>query len=188
MCSWFLLRTTLESYTLTKWWKFEQFRLIWSFLKSMRRVTLLSWAFVGIWIEPSLLNTHVLLVWLDDHIGVIIAWEDEKSSSDFGLSWSFSKFMLRRTLLNWASVGVIDYVESSHHPYAIGLTWEPHQSRMLVRENDRSSSDFGPFWSFLKFILRTTLLSWASVAVVDWNRVLPTPLSLIHISEPTRPY
>jgi len=43
-----------------------------------------------------------------------------------------------------------------------------------VRENDESSSDFGPFWWFLEFMLRETMLSWACEGVIDWNRVLPT--------------
>jgi len=141
-----------------------------------------------IWIEPSLPNTSMLSVWPENHFGVVylgkmvqiwtisvhfsiiynvhatgntaqldfwgdmnwvmsiqhpyaigstweplwsdISWEDGESSSDFGPSWSSSKFMLRTTLLSWVSVEVIDYVEFPQHPLAIGLTWEPHLSRM----------------------------------------------------------
>jgi len=36
----------------------------------MRRATLLNWAFVGIWIEPSLPNTSILSVWPENHFGV----------------------------------------------------------------------------------------------------------------------
>jgi len=73
------------------------------------------WFDLGTW-EP---------LWSD-----ITSEDGTKNSSDFCPSWSFSKFMLRTTLFSWASVEVIAYVESPQHLYAIGLTWEPHWSRM----------------------------------------------------------
>jgi len=85
--------------------------------------------------------------------------------------------MWRQTLLSWAFVGDMNWAESFQHPYAVGLTWEPLWSR--IPENDENLNNFGLFWSFLKFMLQETLLSWASVGVIDWNRVLPTPLAFL---------
>jgi len=98
-------RTTLESYTLRKWWKFEQIRFILIiFLCNGQYCSVgLLWE---IWIEscpspqhPYAIGSTWKPLWSD------IPWEDGKSPSDLGPSWSFSKLMLWTTLLSWASVG-----------------------------------------------------------------------------------
>jgi len=65
------------------------------------------------------------------------------------------------------------------HPYAIGLIEEPLQSR-TPWENGKNSSDFCPFWSFLKVIRKTTLLSWVSVGNMNWveSRLHPYAIGL----------
>jgi len=77
----------------------------------------------GIWIEPSFPNNPMLLVWPEIHFGVVYP---EKMMKTWILSvscdhlWSLCDGQHCSVGLLW---GVIDYVESPQHPYAIGLTW-----------------------------------------------------------------
>jgi len=100
----------------------------------MQRATLLSWTFVGDMNWVMFPQQPYAIGWTWEPLWSNLPWEGGKSSSDFGPSWSFSKFMLRTTLAQLGSCGgyrLPTYIESPQHPYAINLTWEPHWSRIL---------------------------------------------------------
>jgi len=139
----------------------------------MRRATLLSWAFVGDmdWAKSSQHPYAIGLTW--EPLRSRIAWENDENLNYFGFLWSSLRSMQQATLLSWTFVGDMNCVMSPQHPYAINATWEPLWSD-IPWEDGESSNDFGPSWSFSKFMLRTALLSWTSVGVIDNVESLPT--------------
>jgi len=144
----------------------------------MRRSTLLSWIFEGD-MNRAKSSQHPYAIGLTwEPLWSRIPWENDENSNNFDSFWLSLKSMQRATLLSWTLVRDINWVISSQHPYAIRSTWEPFWSD-IPWEYAKSSSDFGPSWSFSKFMLLTILLSWASVGVIHWNRVLQTPLPFL---------
>jgi len=124
ICSWGIPR---------KLWKLEKFRffsIIFEASATGNTDVGLLW---GIWIEPSLPNTPMLLIWPENHFGVVYPYPEKMmiNLSNLGLFWSFLKSMRRAILLRWNFVG---RYESSHpppHPYAMGSTWDPLWSHIF---------------------------------------------------------
>jgi len=133
----------------------------------MRRATLLNWAFVGDmnWAKSSQHPYAIGLTW--EPLWSCIPWESDENLNNIVLFSSFLKSTRQATLLNWAFVGDMNWAKSSQHSYAIGLTWEPLWSSKPW-ENGENLSNFGSFWSSVKSMQRTTLLSWTFVRRMNW--------------------
>ena len=139
-------------------WKNDEnlnnFGFFWWFLKSMRRATLLSQTFVGDmdWAKSSQHPYAIGLTW--EPLWNRIAWEKNyENLNNFDFFWPFLKSMWQATLLSWAFVEDMNWVKSSQHPYAIGLTWEPIWSRMLWEETIKVEEKFKISFPWLVFFL-----------------------------------
>ena len=145
----------------------------------MQRATLLTWILGGYMDWVMSLNTLMLSVRPGSHFEVI----------NLEKMYEFERF---RSILIIFEVHATDNTAQLRFCGGYRLRWVPPtpiwywfdlrttSELYALRKNDKSSSDFNPLWSFLKFMLRERMLSWASARVIDLNRILPTPLTFLH--------